>query len=217
LRHERPVIGAGLTRAGFLTLACAALAASSAQGAPGSDIEARGKPRASLHVRLPVLEAGDVVFIGVDGAFWARTASEWSTPAHRFGHVGIAAGADAIVHATGSPTANDARVTIASLADFTVEADRIGVYRPHDSALAQAAAAEARRFAALGLSFDKGFRLESRDSLYCSELIWRALSAGAGRDVTPAKQRFMGRDIITLADLETSALLSEIAFVERDV
>jgi hypothetical protein len=197
----------------------AALAIALASSAQSSPVEPQIRACDAYAQHFTMLAPGDVVFIGVDAALWARTAATLSTPEHRFGHVGMAArdsaGRMVIVHATGSPTANNARVITAAPADFAAEADRIGIYRPLETVSAPAAARAALDFAARNLAFDKDFRLESEDALYCTELIWRALSAAAGRDVAPNKPHLMGRSAITLETLETSPVLQEIEFVRR--
>lgn len=162
-----------------------------------------------------VLAAGDVVFIAVDSALWAQVASATSTPERRFGHVGVAAydrdGALRIVHASGSPT-SDGGVVAEAPAQFWREADRVAIYRPQRAALAQATAGAAMRFAELHVPFDQNFSLDSADALYCTELVWRALSRALGGDALPEKRRVAGRAAVTLAMLETYPLLREVRF-----
>jgi len=154
---------------------------------------------------------GDVVFISVPGAFWADLASKTSLPRFRHGHVGIAVTGGAapdIVHASGNPVAENAVVVRVPLTVFAHEAQRIDVFRPRDGAAAVRAARAAAGFAARRLPFDAAFSLQSRDSLYCTELVWRALNEGYGRDTVPRKQSIGGREMILLSDLETSPLLA---------
>lgn len=166
----------------------------------------------------PVLHVGDVVFIGVDHAFWARAASKFSK--HGFGHVGIAArdstGRIVVVHAGGSPTEGDAPVLAVAEQEFTQEADRIAVYRPRASEEELSVAGKT----ALGFvrdhdRFDAAFSLDTVHDLYCSELVWRALSVALQRDIVPHKTIILGKPGVSLADLEDSALLAEVAEVRR--
>lgn len=170
-------------------------------------------------VVLPGLKPGDVVFFSAPDFFWARMASRWSLPRYRHGHVGMvvdAGGRLLIVHATGSPLATDAHVVAVPLNDFLADATRVDVFRLDDAAAAVRATEKAKAFAAARLPFDKAFSLESTDQLYCSELVWRALSAGYGRDIVPTKSRVAGNDAVLLSDLENAPQLHLIATVWRD-
>ncbi|MEQ1931069.1 MAG: hypothetical protein ABL957_11160, partial [Parvularculaceae bacterium] len=57
--------------------------------------------------------------------------------------------------------------------------------------------------------FDSDFSLDSADRLYCTELVWRALSAGLGADAVPDKSERQGRIYVALDDLQKSPKLSE--------
>lgn len=180
--------------------------------------------RQAASARAPIaqpadLQPGDVVFIGVDGAFWAEMASASSLPAHRFGHVGIAArderGALVIVHAGGAPDRGSAPVLAVPFVEFAAEADRVGIYRLNGSReTREAAARTALSYARAGLQFDGDFSLETRERLYCTELVWRAFNA-AGADTVPLPSVMAGKSVVTLADLETSALLAQTAYAVR--
>jgi hypothetical protein len=177
-------------------------------------------PAPALVVRGLDLRPGDVVFISVPGAFWADLASRTSLPRYRHGHTGmIVRGGPApqVVHASGNPVAADAVVVRVSLAEFTREAKRLDVFRPGDRAAAARAAREAESFAARRLSFDQEFSIDSRDSLYCTELIWRALSFGYGRDVIPQKHWVGGRAMIFMSDLETASVLARVETVTSEL
>lgn len=178
-------------------------------------------PQAPAVVRalpvLPELREGDVVLIGVDGAFWAEMASGFSRPDRRNGHAGIvvrgADGALGVVHAGGSPVEGAAKVRWVNLTEFTAEADRVDILRPRDAKLAMRSAAVAAGYQ--GLSFDSDFTLDTPDRLYCTELIWRAMSAAKGADIVPQKTRVLEKAYITLEALEMNSALEEIAFVAR--
>lgn len=154
------------------------------------------------------LEPGDVIFFSAPRALWARLASEWSLPAYRHGHVGmIVAGRDGVpmvVHASGDPTRRKATVRAVSLDKFLEEAESATVFRMRNRSAAATAAAEVQGYARRRLLFDSDFSLSSRDKLYCSEMVWRAMSAALHRDVVPKKGFDYGRATIRLRDLEAS-------------
>lgn len=193
------------------------VAALSAMGADAPPVETPPPVAHRPLPALPELREGDVVLIGVDGAFWAEMASGFSRPDRRNGHGGVVVrgvgGALGVVHADGSPVEGAAKVRWVSVAAFTAEADRVDILRPRDAALAARSAAIARSYQ--GLRFDADFTLDTPDRLYCTELIWRALSAANGADIVPEKTRVLEKSYITLAALETNAALEEIAFVAR--
>lgn len=161
------------------------------------------------------LEPGDVIFFSAPKAVWARVASEWSLPAYRHGHVGmIVAGRDGVpmvVHASGDPLRRKAIVRAVSLDKFLEEAETASVFRMKDRRAAPVAAAEAEGFARRRLLFDGDFSLASREKLYCSEMVWRAMSAALRRDVVPNKGFDYGRATIRLRDLESSPDLAVVA------
>lgn len=161
------------------------------------------------------LQAGDVVFLSAPRALWARLASQWSLPKYNHGHVGMVVmgrdGQPMVIHAAGDPTRSHATVRAVSLAKFLEEAETAAVFRMKDRAAAPAAAAAAAGFARRRIPFDTDFSLKSRDRLYCSEMIWRAMSAALHRDVVPRKYSDYGRLTIRLSDLETSADLTLVA------
>jgi Permuted papain-like amidase enzyme, YaeF/YiiX, C92 family len=164
----------------------------------------------------PALAPGDVVFIAVDGAIWSQLASRWSSPQHRYGHVGIAAhaedGALVVVHAGGSPLDGASLVRAEPYATFAAHADRVGLFRLRASAAARTAAgAAALAFAHRRITFDADFSLASADEHYCTELVWRAIAAGANLNAAPRPSTIAGRPAITLRDLETSAVLEEVS------
>lgn len=166
------------------------------------------------------LQDGDIVLVGSDRLFWARIASEWSTPEHRFGHSGIFVttkdGTGAVVHADGSPSKGEAPVIAEPLPLFLPQYERAGIYRLRaDAAARHALAAAARVFVAEHAVFDKHFTLNDRHRLYCTALIWRAALEGVHRDIVPVKTTIGGRVVITLADIERSPALQPVTFKGR--
>lgn len=164
---------------------------------------------------LGELRAGDVVFLSAPQALWARLASQWSLPKYKHGHVGMVIidrdGRPMVVHASGDPTRSKATVRAVTVDKFFEEARGATVFRMRDPAAARVAAAKVEDYARRRLLFDTEFSLKTRNRLYCSEMIWRAMSAALGRDVVPKKAWDYGRPTIRLRDLETSPDLVLVA------
>ncbi|WOI53537.1 YiiX/YebB-like N1pC/P60 family cysteine hydrolase [Parvularcula sp. LCG005] len=165
-----------------------------------------------------LLQTGDVIFIGQTGS-WADIAAQASVGDKRYGHVGIAIanGSDwSVIDAGGSPTSPDARVASKSLNEFLGHAALVGIYRPtFPSRQIPAMTAKAKDAAIARLPFDRGFSLDTEDQIYCTELVWQALSAAVGKDAVPVKTQWEGRAVITLEDLSLSPHLQPVAELVR--
>lgn len=215
------------------TAACTVIAAGNALAGPsiqGTEMAAR---------ICPSLEPGDLVFKGASTALWTELAAGWSDPAdRRWGHVGLVLRvqqhsigipaifqkqdgcAALIVHAdTGSgppglpagPGEDVGKVRAVPLEDFLGDVDHAGVFRlklsPEQRArMLSRAGNEAER----QTPFDRGYNLGSENNLYCTELIWRAMSDGLERDAIPDKSHRMGRTYIALSDLSMHPLAEEV-------
>lgn len=179
-------------------------------GVAASHPAMRDEPALEALPALPEIRQGDVIFFSAPDAYWASLASRWSEPRYRHGHVGLAIirkGQIHVVHAKGNPVQRKAMVVEEPLAVFLREARGVSVFRPLSAAVARGAAARAERFVRTRTPFDSRFSLQSPDQLYCTELIWRALSAGAGFDILPVKSMEGGRPAVFLSDLEHSGHL----------
>jgi hypothetical protein len=161
------------------------------------------------------LEAGDVIFFSAPQALWARLASQWSLPRFRHGHVGMVVigrdGEPLVIHASGDPTRSKATVRAVSLGKFLEEAKTAAVFRMRNPVAARVAAQEVEGYARRRLLFDTEFSLNSKNRLYCSEMVWRAMSKALKRDVVPRKAFDYGRPSIRLRDLEASPDLALVA------
>ncbi|MEQ8558357.1 MAG: YiiX/YebB-like N1pC/P60 family cysteine hydrolase [Henriciella sp.] len=190
-----------------------------------------------------VLQPGDLVFKGARTAIWTEIAAGWSDQAdRRWGHVGLVYGVRKrsgdspvsdrksggctaeIVHAdtgTGNP-ATDAgpgeeigEVRAVRLVEFLGDVDHAGIFRltlsPDQRARMIAWAGQA---ADRHTPFDRGYNLASENNLYCTELIWRAMSAGLGRDAIPEKSTRLGRTYVALSDLSLHPLAQEVMDVD---
>ncbi len=179
-------------------------------GAAASHPAARDEPAPAALPALPEIRQGDVIFFSAPAAYWASLASRWSGPEYGHGHVGLAVIRDGrvhVVHAKGDPVQRKAMVVEEPLAVFLREARGVSVFRPLSKAVAKGAAVRAERIVQARTPFDSQFSLQSADRLYCTELIWRALSAGAGFDILPVKSMEAGLPAVFLSDLERSGHL----------
>lgn len=173
------------------------------------------------------LQAGDLVFKGASTAVWTQLAARWSTGDKRWGHVGIVTkvpdtccGPILVVHAdtgTGDPNREAApgevigEVRVVPLNEFLSDVDQAGLYRLDlDRGQRARMIAYAEAAAAAHTPFDRGYSIDSENNLYCTELVWRALSAALERDAIPEKSRSMGRIYIALSDLSLHPLAREV-------
>lgn len=219
-------------------LILAALSAVSAAGstlaAPDGDRAAR-----LAKGLCPALQPGDLVFKGASTAIWTELAAGWSDAAdRRWGHVGLVVAVNAmngdqpnarndsdncnaaIVHAdtgTGNPgrppTPGEdiGAVRGVPLETFLGDVDHVGVFRlALDAEQRARMLAWAKGEAERHTPFDRGYNLDSENNLYCTELIWRAMSKGLGADAIPQKSHRMGRTYIALSDLSLHPLAREI-------
>ncbi len=175
--------------------------------------EGEASPAIDAAALEAVLQPGDVVFIGADDALWGQIGALITGDRHVYAHVGMAAergGALVIVHAAGSPTNAEAEVAAEPAARFAAQAQRAAVYRPQ-TPRAAAAASRALAYAEGGARFDGAFSLESEDRLYCTELVWRALTEAVGEDVAPQKSQFGDLAYIAIEDLRAAEILTPVA------
>jgi len=166
---------------------------------------------------IPALRPGDLRFKDAGTATGTRIAAGRSLSDKRWGHVGIivddADGALSVIHADTGETAGEGApgaVRRVSLPAFLSDVSTLGHYtmalegEGRDTYLTYAENM-------VGLPFDRGCSLKSENSLYCSELVWRALSASAGADILPQKSVRFGRVYISLSDLSEHPLMREAA------
>jgi uncharacterized protein YycO len=111
-----------------------------------------------------------------------------------YSHVGIIQVTDYmpfVIHAsTGKNLGNDALVVIEDLATFLQRdvTTAIAIYRlkNFDDKISRKAANIAYEYARQKIPFDKEFNLQNPNSVYCTELVWRAY-LGAGIDLVDSK------------------------------
>ena len=191
----------------------------------------------------PFLQPGDLVFKGASTALWTEMAAAWSDERdRRWGHVGLVLtvrrqSGDSpetvrkkpdcsarIVHAdtgTGAPGeapipgSDIGAVRTVDLPAFLGDADHAGSFRLDVSPAERVTMlAWAANQADHQTPFDRGYNLDSENNLYCTELIWRAMSAGLGHDAIPDKSTRMGRTYVALSDLSLHPLAREVAALD---
>ncbi len=206
---------------GFLIRLSVAVAALAAGGGAAlvlqrasADVARTPVPQELLEQALAAARPGDALF--KDGAgLWGRLAAQFSENRDGFGHLGLVArdgnGRLIVIHAGGDPVSGEGRVQETLLADFLAQSRAAALYRPRISA---AASGEALAYAAEAVRrntpFDTAFDLGTEDRLYCTELVWRALSTALGADAVPEKSRRSGRVFIALDDVQESPWLEPV-------
>jgi hypothetical protein len=65
-------------------------------------------------------------------------------------------------------------------------------------------------------SFDSLFTLETRDDIYCTELVWRVLIDASGADPFPDKPVILGRKAIPFTLIENSPIFEEVFFADAE-
>ncbi|MBY9068411.1 hypothetical protein K1X12_16030 [Hyphomonas sp. WL0036] len=170
-----------------------------------------------LPAALPALAPGDLLFKGADTGAGTQLAVAWSLGDKRWGHVGIVVGNPdgslAVIHADTGARREIGHVRRVSLAEYLSDVSGLGVYGIDLEGKARAdylAYAES----AVGRPFDKAFSIESENSLYCSELVWRAMSAGLGEDAIPEKSERLGRIYVSVSDLADHPRVHERAVIK---
>lgn len=163
------------------------------------------------------VRAGDLVLRRGNG-LWSDFICGKNPRDGRFSHIGILAGEGAdffVVHADCN-SAGQGSVRKEPLADFLRESRRVGVFRLRERDGADCAR---RAEAFLGLPFDWKFDLDDAGAIYCTELIFRAVSGAAGTaretDFAAGTIDVGGRRILSV-DAFTSAEVAEQLFDSGD-
>ncbi|MGC1248784.1 MAG: YiiX/YebB-like N1pC/P60 family cysteine hydrolase [Spirulinaceae cyanobacterium] len=138
-----------------------------------------------LTINSDLIASGDIIF-RQGNSLLSRTVISVDENAS-FSHVGlveIIKDSPYVIHAsTGEPFGKNAKVKIETLEAFLAkeETTAIALYRVREQyqSTVEQAVLFAHSYASKKLPFDQEFNLETEDSLYCTELVWRAyLQAG---------------------------------------
>lgn len=147
-------------------------------------------------------QPGDLIFISAGGT-WSDLARFLSRHEQLYSHVGVIArenGAMVVIHAGGNPMHTEAGVHADSVLYFMNTVTRVGLYRMPPNLLPKFMA-YVERAKMRHLPFDSDFSLDTPDSLYCTELVWRGLIAALGRDPIPDKGTAAGTPYVALDDV----------------
>lgn len=157
---------------------------------------------------MRAVQPGDVIFIGGE-ALWFQAGQSLDPRTANYGHVGIAMlvhGRLLVAEATGSPTTAGS-VGHSTPAAFLAHAERALILRPADPDGLQAAISEILESRP---TFDQQFSLDTARAIYCTELVWRGLSAVHGAEA-PRPVQVMGRPAVTPRTLMESPLLRVVS------
>lgn len=150
-----------------------------------------------------VPRTGDVVLRHGAG-FWGVLFARLNPRDRRFSHAGVvvrSGGRWQVVHAEAGDLGREGMVRLDTWEAFVSPASRIALLRLTDAAAAGRVADAALAMHRAGLLFDFDFNLLRADAVYCSELVWRALSQGLGRDPLPVKTVLHGREVVLVENL----------------
>jgi hypothetical protein len=182
-----------------------------ADGLEGVGAAQAARERAFAEAVLAAAEPGDIIFISAGGT-WSEFARFLSRREKLYSHVGvIAKGRDGLVviHAGGNPLQTEAGVHADTVGFFMAAVTRVGLYRMPEALrgrfLAYVRGASERR-----LPFDNGFSLDTADRLYCTELIWRGLTAALGADPIADKPSSLGTPYVALDDVSRLPFLTPV-------
>ena len=164
-------------------------------------------------------QLGDLVFKPAGTAMWTQAAAYYSRGDTRWGHVGVVAafeqGEPIIVHADMGPPKQTGHVRADPLRRFRGQAASLALFRlPLEDTQRERLAAYALDLAKAELPFDRHYRLDSEDSMYCTELVWRAWTVATGEDPIPVKSLNLGKPYIALSDLSLHPEVREIGPLE---
>ena len=167
-------------------------------------------------VVLPYIQDGDLILRMSDGS-WSRLFADFSMIDKRFSHIGIVRMRDdgiSMIHSVGSFGNRLMGVEELSLEHFLAVANAVGVFRVKsvDGTVISDAAMQYIDF-----PFDFNFDLDDYSTVYCTELLYRALQPAGLQHILST--RFLddtGTDIIPLEAISNSPDIEEIVYIVRE-
>lgn len=160
----------------------------------------------SHHLQLPAdlrLQTGDVVLRHGNG-LWSDLFARLNSRDTRFSHAGVVVYdgyAWYVVHAEADNFGRNGVVRMDEWTAFVKSAQQVALLRVSDPDTAARTAEAALVMHRDALPFDFSFDLTRLDAVYCSELVWRALSHALQRDPLPEKPILHGRDAVLVESL----------------
>lgn len=145
-------------------------------------------------------EPGDIVLRRGNG-LWSAFFAGLNRRDGRFSHVGVVVrdGTELkVAHAEADDNGMNGEVRLTGWRAFEAASRQLIVLRLHDRAAADRVAEAALSLHAARPAFDLDFDLADAAAVYCSELAWRALTIGLGRDPLPEKPLLGGRPVVLI-------------------
>lgn len=162
----------------------------------------RDQPPLQLPADL-VLQTGDVVLRHGNG-LWSDFFARLNSRDQRFSHAGVViyhSDAWYVVHAEADNLGRNGTVRMDEWTAFVRRAQRVALLRVADPDTAARTADAALAMHRAALPFDFSFDLSRLDAVYCSELVWRALSHALQHDPLPEKPFLHGRNAVLVESL----------------
>lgn len=149
------------------------------------------------------LQTGDVVLRHGAG-LWSHLFARLNSRDRRFSHAGVVVYHDQdwhVIHAEADNLGRHGTVRMDEWGVFVERAEQLALLRTGDPGAAARTADAALAMYRAALPFDFSFDLSRLDAVYCSELVWRALSHALQRDPLPEKPVLRGRDAVLVENL----------------
>lgn len=149
------------------------------------------------------LEDGDIILRRGDGII-SDMARNFSTSDKRFSHVGIVAHVGSrvsVIHSIQEEEKGFDGVVAEEMPGFMQEAQDWAIYRirlPAD--IRKEIAHKALTVATKGIRFDNDFDLDTRNAMYCTELLFHVINESTGKHLIQPRSRVLGRSFISIED-----------------
>ena len=164
---------------------------------------------------LPYLQDGDII-LRMNDSVWSSVFRDYSPRDRRFSHVGIVRIRDddlIIIHSVGSFANRERGVELVTLDQFLRIATAIGVYRVI-SADGSVISDTAMNY--LGFPFDFDFDLSDYDTVYCTELLYRALiPLGLEHILATVYVESVNQYVIPLDSISYTPYIEELVYIVR--
>ena len=113
-----------------------------------------------------------------------------------------------MIHACFGDSTGDQGVCRVSLNDFLADAEDVAIFRSKFDAVSRARIAQ-QAASYLGLGFDTKFDLETRDRVYCSELVRLSVNSALESEIIPTSM-VRGKKAVALDDCYLNPFFSMV-------